>query len=175
MNKKKLAVLLAVYALAFSLIVVSVWQAVVQPVLQKIIQLIPQTSPLSVWFSVPTDHATQYGWATSNNTQVTFKLPPDPHTQFSYTIRNIGSAPIHNVTLHFDAVPEQLALLGLANQSYPLPFEIELGTMAPRSSRGYGAIIETPAAYGTYEMQWHVSSIETTYSFKIIINVAEFD
>jgi hypothetical protein len=43
--------------------------------------------------------------------------------------------------------------------------------MEPNSGRDYGAIIVTPVEEGTYEMQWHVSSSEISYSFKIIINV----
>jgi hypothetical protein len=75
------------------------------------------------------------------------------------------------VSLYFDAVSEHLALLGLANQSYPLPFEIDIGTMEPNSGRDYGAILETPVEEGTYDMQWHIASSEISYSFKIIINV----
>ncbi len=175
MNKKKIVVLSTVYTIALVLISISFWQAMVQPVLQNILQVMPQTfsiSPLTVWFRIPSNSTYQYGFAIGNDTQVTFKLPPNSHTQFSYTIRNLRSTPLHNVSLHFDAVSERLALLGLANQSYTLPFEIRIGTMEPHSSRAYGAIIETPAEEGTYEMQWHVNSSETTYSFKIVINVA---
>jgi len=171
-NKKKLAVLSTVWAIAIALISVSFWQAMVQPVLQNMLQIIPQTiSPLGVWFRVPSGSTSQYGFVNSNNTRITFKLPPNSITQFSYTIKSLRSTPLHNVSLYFDAVSERLALLGLANQSYPLPFEISIGTMEPNSGRDYGAIIVTPVEEGTYEMQWHVSSSEISYSFKIIINV----
>jgi hypothetical protein len=173
MNKKKLAVLSTVYAIAIVLISISFWQAMVQPALQNIMQIIPQTrSLLGVWFRFPRNSTYQYGFVSSNITQVTFKLPPNSHTQFSYVIESLGTTPLHNVSLYFDMVSERLALLGLANQSYPLPFEINIGTMEPNSSRDYGAIIETPAKEGTYEMQWHVNSSEIAFSFKIIINVA---
>jgi hypothetical protein len=85
---------------------------------------------------------------------------------------SLGIAPLENVSLYFDRVSEKLALLGLANQSYPLPFEIKMGTINPNSGKDYGAIIETPAERGTYEMQWRVTSNQISYSFRIIINVA---
>jgi hypothetical protein len=124
-----------------------------------------------VWFRFPNGGTYQYGFVDSNNTRVTFRLPPNSHTQFSYVIESLEPTPLNNVSLYFDAVSERLALLGLANQSYPLPFEISIGAMDPNSSRDYGAIIETPAEKGTYEMQWRAISSEISYSFKIVINV----
>jgi hypothetical protein len=138
MNKKKLVVLSTVWAIAIVLISLSFWQGVVQPVLQGILQPVLQTrSPLGVWFRFPNGGTYQYGFVDSNNTRVTFRLPPNSHTQFSYVIESLGPTPLNNVSLYFDAVSERLTLLGLANQSYPLPFEISIGAMDPNSSRDY--------------------------------------
>ena len=131
--------------------------------------------PLQVYFRFPNNTATpQFGRVDNYHSFVIFQLPPEAHTEFTYHIINMGATdPIENITLHFDRVDQGLALLGLANQSYPLPFKIDVGTVNINHGKDYGAIIETPSESGTYEIQWHITSSEISYSFRIIIRVLE--
>jgi len=174
MNRRQYAILSIVWFTAIALLSLTYWVAVIQPAIDRATQ--PQTrSPLGVYFRFPNNSAIpQYGFVDSNSTRVTFQLPPNSHTQFTYYITSLGPAgSLENVTLYFDRVSDKLALLGLANQSYPLPFEIKVGTININSYKDYGAIIETPAEKGTYEMQWHVTSKQISYPFTIIIKVAD--
>jgi hypothetical protein len=179
MNRRQYVILSIVWFTAITLLSLTFWLAVVQPALDPFIQRLlpigPQTrSPLGVYFRFPNNSASpQYGFVDSNSTRVTFQLPPNAHIQFTYSILSLGVAPLENVSLYFDRVSEKLAFLGLANQSYPLPFGIDVGTISINSGKDYGAIIETPAEKGTYEMQWHVTSNQISYSFRIIIKVAD--
>jgi hypothetical protein len=180
MNKWQYVIISIVWFTAATLFSLTFWVAVIQPALDPFVQHLmdtgPQTrSPLGVYFRFPNNTAIpQYGFVDSNNTRVTFQLPPNAHIQFTYSIMSLGPRdPLENVTLYFDQVSEKLALLGLANQSYPLPFEINVGTININLYKDYGAIIETPAEKGTYEMQWNVTSNQISYSFKIIIKVAD--
>jgi len=179
MNRRQYVVLSIIWITAITLLSLTCWVAVVQPALdpfiQRILQSGPQTrSPLGVYFRFPNNSASpQYGFVDSNNPKVTFQLPPKSHIQFTYSILSLGPvAPLENVSLYFDRISEKLGLLGLANQSYPLPFEIKVGTININSYKDYGAIIETPAEKGTYEMQCHVTSNQISYSFRVIIKVA---
>jgi hypothetical protein len=174
MNRKQYAILSIVWFTAIALLSLTYWVAVIQPAIERVTY--PQTrSPLGVYFRFPDNSAIpQYGFVESNSTRVTFQLPPNSHVQFTYYIESLGPRePLENVTLYFDRVSEKLALLGLANQSYPLPFKIYVGTININSYKDYGAIIETPAERGSYEMQWHVTSNQVSYPFTIIIKVAD--
>ena len=75
--------------------------------------------------------------------------------------------------LHFNHVSEEIGFLDLANQSYILPFEVDVGTMNINSHKTYGAILETPSKIGFYEIKGHVTSKQVSYSFRIIIIVAD--
>jgi hypothetical protein len=174
MKRSQIIVLSIVWFVGIALLSVTFWVAIVQPGIDAYIQGV-RRPPLQVYFRFPNNTAIpQYGSVDNYHTQITFQLPPKSHTQFTYHILNMGAAdPLENVTLYFDSVSEKLALLGLANQSYPLPFRIDVGTININLGKDYGAIIETPSEAGTYDMQWHITSNELSYSFRVIIRVSE--
>jgi len=132
-----------------------------------------QYMPLLVGFSVPREDGTYQGTnvGIENDTLAKFNLPANSHTQFTYDIVCKTAEPQHNVTLRFDSVSEQLSLLALQNQTYPIPFEIQVGTVEVNSPQTFAAILETPAQEGVYEMQWTIASDQTSYSFTIRVNV----
>jgi len=132
-----------------------------------------QYMPLLVGFSVPLEDGTYQGATVGieNDTLAKFNLPANSYTQFTYAIVCKTAEPQHNVTLRFDSVPEQLSLLALQNQTYPIPFEIQVGTVEVNIPQKFAAILETPAQEGVYEMQWTITSEETAYSFTIRVNV----
>jgi len=179
MNKRQYIILSIVWFTAIILLSVAFWTAATKLTLDFFTQSVQPSvtvtrSPLAVYFRFPNNTATpQYGTVSSNNRHITFHIPVNSHIEFNYYILSMGKDPLKYVYLYFDYVSEEIGFMDLANQSYPLPFEIEVGTMEINSGKDYGAIIETPAENGICEMQWHVTSNQISYSFRIIIIVGD--
>jgi hypothetical protein len=131
--------------------------------------------PLIVGFKVATGNG-DYKYSNvgiENDRTATFKMPANSHLEFTYHVACHDKESQHNVTLYFDYVDENLSFLDIQNQSYSIPFKTEIGTMEPNAVMQYSSIVETSALAGTYNMNWHITSDQTSYSFIIYINTQE--
>ena len=176
MKKRQYVILSVVWFTAIALLATSFYIYTIDFLINQIKYAIRETqSPLAVSFRFPNNTANPTAnWVNTNNKQITFQIPPYSHIQFNYAILSLaGLEPLENVSLYFDQVSEEIGFLDLANQSYSLPFEVEVGTMKINSHKEYGAIIETPSENGFYEMKGHVTSKQVSYSFRIILIVAD--
>lgn len=99
-------------------------------------------------------------------------MPSSSPVIFLYAIENGGESPLHNVAIHFDEISDRLSLLSQANESYPIPFNVQIGTLNQSVNAWYGAILKTPTEEGSYELQWHVTSDEVSFAFRVIIAVS---
>jgi|WetSurMetagenome_2_1015567.scaffolds.fasta_scaffold17943_3 hypothetical protein len=133
------------------------------------------TEPLIVGFKVATGTG-DYKYTNigiENDRVASFNLPTNSRLEFTYHVGCHAKDTQHNVTLYFDYVNENLSFLDTQNQSYSIPFKTEIGTMEPNAVKQYSSIMETPALSGVYQMNWHVTSNQTSYSFVIYIHVVE--
>jgi hypothetical protein len=133
--------------------------------------------PLVVGFKVATGNG-DYKYTNvgvENDKVASLKLPTNSHIEFNYLVACGGNARYtqHNVTLYLDYVSEGLQFLDKQNQTYIIPNENEIGTMEINTAKQFEAFIETPTQKGIYQMQWHITSDNTSYPFIVRIWVTE--
>ncbi len=173
MKQSQLIILLIVWSVGFAFLSLAFWDAVVQP--QIYVFIYGTRRPLNVYFRFPNNTAKpQFGSVNDYHPFVFFELALNSHTPFNFDVSNMGAMdPIEDIALYIDSISEKLTLLSLTNQSYSLPFRIDVGAIEINQYKDYRAIIETPSELGTYEIQWHITSNTMSYSFKIIIRVSK--
>jgi len=161
MKTRKLTVFSIIAIMAIILILFSYWQ----------LGLVQPRPNLRVYFDLSYRNTGQSGFVEDN--RINFAMPANSPVIFSYAIKNLGALPFHNVAVHFDEISDRLSLVNYAGEPYPIPFNINIGTLNQSVNAWYGAILKTPTEKGSYEMQCRVTSDEISYAFRIIIAISD--
>lgn len=176
MKKRQYVILSVVWATAISLLATSFFIYSIDFLINQIGYTIPEPrSTLGIAFHFPNNTANPIqGTVNTDDKQKSFQIAPNSHIQFNYVVLSYaGLEPLEDIVLYFDHVSEEIGFLNRSNQSYILPFEVDVGTMNINSHKTYGAILETPDKFGFYEIKGHVTSKQVSYSFRIILIVAD--